>query len=191
MSDSITRLSARVVTDYYNDGHRTWLPGDFNAVAALANLMVSLVTSAQAAADAAAASYALMQSLGASAYGIGSDPLDLPRMTDLGSSATRDYEVSSGIFTKLCNSAYQITPNDHGMLLISSSGTNTWTLADSTNLPDGFMFFYHNISGNNLTVQRTGSTDTINNAATSITIATASVIGRVVKRAGTTIFQIG
>lgn len=192
MSASVARLSARVVADYLNGGHRTNLIPDLNAIADVAELMDTLYNQTLASANAAAASYALMQALGASAYGVGLDPMKLPRAGDLGSNAMRDWEVASGRFTLICDSSYQITPHDHQKLLLCTSGTRTWTLALSSDAPDGFECFYHNISGNNMTIQRSGSTDTINGiATTSVTIATGAAIGRIVKRTGSTIYHIG
>lgn len=191
MSESIARLQVRVLADYLNGGHRTWLPGDFAALADLADLLLSYVAQAGASATAASASYALMQALGASAYGVGLSPLSLPRAADLGSNAVRDFEIASGIFTKTVSGTYQATVHDHGQLLISLSGANTITLPLAADVPDGFRFLHHNISGSNLTIQRTGS-DTINGAVTtSVIIATGAPIGQVNKRNASTIYHIG
>ena len=144
----------------------------------------------QAYADSVSATYALAQALAVPAYGVGLDALKLPRAGDLGNAAFRDWEAQHGIVTNTQNAAYQITLHDFGKLLLTTSGTNTFTLPAATDLPDGWWCQYHNISGANLTLQRSGS-DTINGvAATSSVVATGSAIGRIIRRSSA-IFQIG
>ncbi len=189
MSESISRLANRVLGDYLNNGHLTNLMGDLTAIAALANFVSSLATQSQSSASAAAASLASMQALGASAYGIGTASLSLPRASDLGSAAFGDAQYQNGFVTNLQNAAYQITLHDYGKVLLTTSGTNTFTLPAATDLPDGWWCGFMNISGANLTFARTGS-DTINAAATSFVQASTAYLGQVGRRSSST-FLIG
>ncbi len=188
MSESISRLAARVQADYLNNKHLLNLMGDLNAIAALANYMAALATQAQASSADASASLALMQALGASAYGIGTAALSLPRASDLGSAAFLDAQYLGGV-VNLQNAAYQMTVHDYGKLMLTTSGTNTFTLPAGTDLPDGWWCAFMNISGANLTFARTGS-DTINAAATSFVQSSTAYIGQVIRRSSS-IFLIG
>jgi len=189
LSDSISRLAGRVQANYLNNGHLLYLDGDFRAIAAVANLVAALATQAQASAADASASLALMQALGASAYSIGTASLSLPRASDLGSAAYQDAQYASGIVVNLQNAAYQVTVHDYGKLLLTTSGTNTFTLPAATDLPDAWWCSFMNISGANLTFARTGS-DTINAAATSFVQDSTAYIGEVARRSSST-FLIG
>jgi predicted lipoprotein with Yx(FWY)xxD motif len=195
MSESIVRLQNRVLADYLDSKHLTNLIPDLNAMAALANYLVTLVTAAQAAADAAGVSLTAMQGLGASTYGIGLDAFDLPRAGDLSSAAFRDWDVLNGEYTQLVTGAYQITAHDHGKLLIVTSGAPTITLPDTTQIADGFRCWYQNLGSGSITIQRAGSTDLINPGnsvgTSSVTIAATSYIGRITRRTGATSFAIG
>jgi len=190
MSESISRLAGRVLADYLDNKHLLNLMGDLNAIAAVANYAAAQATQAAAAAAGAAGSYALMEDLGAAAYSIGTASLSLPRAGDLGSAAFREWQYAHGVITSLQNAAYQVTLHDYGKLLLTTSGTNTFTLPLGTDLPQAWWCLYMNLSGNTLTFARSGS-DTINAAATSAAIAGATTsIGRLVRRSSTT-FLIG
>ncbi len=189
-ADDWAYLAARSDADFPNGLFRTFFRPSLNAVGRTAQDVGALATQVQAYLDSISAIYALTQALGVSAYGVGLDALKLPRAGDLGSAAYRDWDAQHGIVTNTQNAAYQITLHDFGKLLLTTSGTNTYTLPLATDLPDGWWCLYHNISGANLTVQRFGS-DTINGAVTtSLLVATGSAMGRIIRRSNT-IFQIG
>lgn len=182
-------LGGLAVTQFQNGGHRTYLVPAFNAVGRTAQDVSALATSTSALAAAAASSYALMAALGASAYSIGTAAMSLPRVADLGPGAFTDPQYDAGVIVNLQNAAYQITLHDFGKLLLDTSGTNTYTLPAATDLPEGWWCLYQNFSGVNLTLARSG-TDTINSAATSVTVATGAAIGRIIRRSSST-FLIG
>jgi len=185
-----TYLAARSDADFPNGLFRIYFRPSLNAIGRTAQDVAYLTGQVQAYADSVSATYALAQALAVPAYGVGLDALKLPRAGDLGNAAFRDWEAQHGIVTNTQNAAYQITLHDFGKLLLTTSGTNTFTLPAATDLPDGWWCQYHNISGANLTLQRSGS-DTINGvAATSSVVATGSAIGRIIRRSSA-IFQIG
>lgn len=175
MSDSISRLSARVLADYLDNKHLINLMGDLNAIAAVANLTASSATQAAASASAAAGSLATQVALGLPANGVGNEPLDLPRMSMLNGEAFRQWDMAAGLQVNTQDATYQITEHDSGKLLLCTSGTRTWTLPAASDVWVGWQARLRNRSGNNLTLDRTGS-DTINGAGSSLTIATGSAI---------------
>lgn len=182
MSESISRLAARQTTDWYNNGHLTLLAGDLQAMADVANLVADDAEQAVAAANAAAASYALMAALGASAYGVGNDPMDLVRASFLNSEGFRAWEMAVAHVVNTQDATYQITEHDATKLLLCTSGTRTWTLPAATDVWVGWACRLRNRSGNNLTLNTGSASDAINGgvAGTGITIATGSAILTVV-----------
>jgi len=178
------QLAARVAGDYANGGHRTVFVLDLNAVADVGNEMVVNADSAIAAADQAAASLALALEITGGAAAIGGDPLDLPRNTELGSAAFVDAWALVGMLVETHDATYQIVPGDLRKVLRATSGTRTWTLPVAADVPLGWWCVAKNRSGNNLTINR-GSSDTIDAAATSLTIATGASL-TIVKATATT-----
>lgn len=149
------------------------------------NLYVALNAVGQTGIDAAAAAevcnsywtlmsatYTLAAGLGAGTQAIGTDPNGLVRNYELGSAAYADIDQVRNIFTVLANSAYQITPNDHGKLIYTTSGTNTWTLPTYSDVRPGFFCYIRNRSGANLTISR--NANTINGAASDLTVTTGT-----------------
>lgn len=118
--------------------------------------------------------------------GVGTAAIEVPRAAELGSAAFCDAAALTGIFSSTQNAAYQILPQDRGRLLLTTSGTNTWTLPAGAALPDGWFCRIKNRSGANLTIARTGS-DTID-GATSLTVATGT--GRLIVRTSSTAFEV-
>jgi len=156
-----------------NGGHRLWfLPLTQDIVAEAARIQANQ-TSATAAAAAAQASLSAMLAVSGGTLGIGTEPLDLVRAGDLGSAAFLDEDVINGIVVNTQNTTYTINITDKSKLLLTTSGTNTWTLPLLSTLPPRWYFRYKNRSGNNLTFNRSGS-DTINAAATSLVVATGT-----------------
>lgn len=172
-------LAARTAADFANDGHRTYFVPSLTAVAATAIDVSAFATAAQAAAAAAAASYALQVALGLPANGVGNEPMDLPRMSMFNGEAFRQWDMAAALVVNTQDATYQITEHDGGKLLLCTSGTRTWTLPAATDVWIGWQARIRNRSGNNLTLARTGS-DTINGAASSLTIATGSAVLTVV-----------
>lgn len=185
MSANTDYLAARVDADFSALKHLEFFRPSLLAVGAVGREVAADATQAAASATAAATTYALHVALGAGAYGFGTLPLHLPRAGSLGSMAFLDAQEARGIFTSTQNAAYQMTPHDFGRLLLTTTGTNTWTAPLAADLPDGWHCLLRNRSGNNLTIARSGS-DTMNAAATTVTIATAAAIARIIKTSSTT-----
>jgi hypothetical protein len=183
-----TYLAARTSAEFQNGGHRTYFVPSLVAVAATANDVAAFATLTSNYATAAAGSYALQLALGTGAYGVGAEPLRLPRNAELGTAAYADLEVVRGYFPNLQNAAYQMVLADAYRLTYCTSGTNTFTLPLGTDLPDGWSAPLRNRSGANLTVARTGA-DTIN-GTTSATIATGNTTSWIFKT-GSASFEVG
>jgi hypothetical protein len=167
------------VTQFQNGGHRNWLIPAYQAVARTGYDVSALATAAQAAATAAANSLAAQLALGLPTNGVGNEPMDLPRMVMFNSEAVRQWDMAAALIPSTQNAAYQIVEHDNGKLLLTTSGTNTWTLPLATDVWVGWTTRVRNRSGNNLTLARSGS-DTINGAGSNLTVATASAILTVV-----------
>jgi hypothetical protein len=180
-----TRLAGRTSTQYANGGHRALFTGDLNAAAGVHVDCADYAEQAESAADIAAASLALAQALVGLTQGIGLGGLDVPRNVELGTAAYADAALLRGIFVATQNAAYQILPQDWGRLLLTTSGTNTWTLPLAADVPDGWHVYLKNRSGNNLTIARTSS-DTIN-GTTSLTVSTGS--GLTLVKSGAAAFE--
>lgn len=184
MSDAVNRLAGRVAADYANGGHRTVFVPDLNAVATVAGGVAVDAASAASAAIQAAASLAAALDLTGGAVDIGGDQLALPRNTELGEAAFSDVMQMVGLWPETRDATYQILPQDFAKVVRATSGTRTWTLPAAESVPDGWWIVFKNRSGNNLTINRSGS-DTIDAAATSLTIATGASL-TVVKASATT-----
>jgi hypothetical protein len=163
------------VSQFQSGGHRQFLVPAYQAVARVGFEVSDLTASAAASAAAAAGSLATQLALGTPANGIGNEPMDLPRMSMLNSGAVRQWDVAAGLFANTQNATYQITEHDGGKLLLCTSGTQTYTLPPASAELVGWNCRLRNRSGNNLTLARTGA-DTINGAASNLTVATASAI---------------
>jgi hypothetical protein len=174
-ADARARLGARTYNDYANGGHRTVFVPDLNDVANVVTEAVNADTDAIKQAGLAAASLASMVALGpGGTQGIGvPDPDRVPLGAFLGSAAFADLDAILGIQAVLQNAAYQMVSQDRGSLLVCSSGTQTWTLPLSSDVPWNWFVRYKNRSGNNLTIARTGA-DTIDGAAANLTVVTAT-----------------
>lgn len=183
-AESRARLAARVNADYANGGHRAVFTPDLNAVADVGNETAANTVSAIAAAAQAAASLAAALEITGGAVSIGGGSLALPRNTELGSAAFVDAESLLAMPVETHDATFQVLPQDWGKLHRATSGTRTWTLPLAADVPIGWWFVAKNRSGNNLTVNRSGS-DTIDAAATSLTIATGTS-RRIVKATATT-----
>lgn len=170
---ALARLAARVASDYANGGHRTYFSPDLNDVAGVVGDAVAADTSALAAALAAGQSLAAALAIVGAAQGVGAAGDEVPLVVELGSATFVPWGRLLGIPVNTQNGAWQMLPQDFGTLLLTSSGTNTWTLPASTDLPNWWQVRYKNRSGNNLTLARTG-TDTINGAGSNVTIATGA-----------------
>ena len=172
-------LAARTSAEFANDGHRTFFIPSLSAIAVTAYDVSALATAAQAAATAAAGSLTTQLALGLAANGVGNEPMDLPRMSMFNGSAFRPWEMAAGLVVNTQDATYQVTEHDGGKLLLVTSGTRTWTLPAASDVWVGWNCRLRNRSGNNLTLNRTGS-DTINGAGSGITVATGSAILTVV-----------
>ena len=184
MSANTDYLAARVDADFSALQHLTYFRPSLLAVGAVGREVAADATAAAASAAAASASYALSLGFSLAAYGIGTQPLHLPRAGSLGALAFMEQEALR-VLPNTQNATYQITPHDFGRLLLTTSGTNTWTLPLAADLPEGWWCLYRNRSGNNLTINRSGA-DTFNAAATTVAISTGAAIGMIVRTSSTT-----
>jgi len=168
-------LAARTSADFASGGHRLYFPGSLNAVAAVGNDVAADATAVASYYSLVQASYTLMLSISGGSLGIGTEGLDVPLISGLGSAAFVDIPqiVARRLVTK--DAAYQILAADFwNTILLTTSGTRTYTLPAWTDMPDFVPpLIGKNRSGNNLTLARTGS-DTIDAAATSVTVPTGS-----------------
>jgi hypothetical protein len=174
-ADARARLSVRVYNDYANGGHRTVFVPDLNDVANVVNEAVAADTDAIHQASLAAASLASMVALGpGGTQGIGvPDPDRVPLGAFMGSAAFLDADAILGIQVTLLSASYQMVSQDRGSLLVATTGTLTWTLPLSSDVPWNWFVRYKNRSGANLTLARTGA-DTIDGVAANLTVATAT-----------------
>lgn len=156
-----------------NGGHRTWFLPLIRDVVAQAAIIQADATTANSAAAIAVSALQLIQDISGGAISVGSGSLELVRSIDLGTMAFMNEEAVNGFFFNTQNTTYQILLQDKNKILLTTSGTNTWTLPLCSDVPMGFKFGVKNRSGNNLTINRSGS-DTINAAATSLTQATGT-----------------
>jgi len=168
-------LAARTAGEFANDGHRTWFVPSLTAVAATAIDVAAFATAAQASAAAASGSLATQLALGTPANGVNNTPMGLPRMSMLNGEAFRAWDQAAALVVNTQDATYQITEHDGGKLLLCTSGTRTWTLPAAADVWIGWQARLRNRSGNNLTLNRTGS-DTINGAGSNLTVATGSAI---------------
>lgn len=127
------------------------------------------VTQAEGFADAASASLQAAQEITGGAYGIGTQPMELPRNTELGSGAFAPYEAHS-LYPILPTGSRTLTPDDNGKI-VWSVGHNV-TLPDSTapGMQPGWRVWIKNTDGvSSLTIDCAAS-DTLD-GGTSITLS--------------------
>lgn len=117
--------------------------------------------------------------------GPGTNTTEVPRGFELGGAAFLEPIALSGLFSSSKTSNYQINTSDFRKLLLAVSGTLTFTLPLSANVPDGWWCRYRNRSGNTLSISRSGS-DTINSGVTVVSVTTDSPIGHIVKTSSST-----
>lgn len=183
-------LAARQSSDYESGGHRTYFVPTLTAIAATATDVSNLATQAAASEAAASATYALSLGFTLSAYGVGlGSVLDIPRGVNLGTAAFLDWEQIVGVVSSTKDSTYQINPQDHLKLLMCTSGTRIWTAPLMADLPERWGCLVKNRSGNNLTLNRSGS-DTFNGGLTTLAVASGQTIYRIIKTSSTT-FEFG
>lgn len=103
------------------------------------------------------------------------DGLRVPRTGELGSGAFASIERLTGQQVIDGNSDLQWLPQHHRCLIRATSGMRTHVLPASADLWIGWTAEVWNRSGNNLTLNRSG-TDAINAAATSYVLATGAAV---------------
>lgn len=183
-TDATSRLAALDDDDFANGRHRDNFIPALHDVATAANETANNADAAALSAAAASASLGTAQAIIGGAQGVGADPLDVTRVAELGSAAFAGINQIRGVSTETHDATFQILPQDFGKLLLCTSGTRTWTAPLGADLPDEWWVLIKNRSGNNLTLNLSGS-DTINAAASSLTIATGTAL-RLVKSAAAT-----
>lgn len=179
-ADARARLALRLAADYASGGHRKWFTGDLNDAANIVAEAVAADLDAIAHAALAGTTLAAIMAIAGGTRGIGTPDADrIPLGAFLGSAAFGDLDILTTLNIVQHDAAYQMLPQDRAALLFTTTGTNTWTLPLSSDVPAGWWVRYKNRSGNNLTLARTGS-DTIDGAASNLTVTTGTsgIIGR-------------
>ena len=178
-------LAARTSADFENGGHRTYFQPSLAAVAAVGNEVATYTDAVEEYYGLVAGLYASVLAYSGGTLGVGYDQTDVPLRVTLGSGAFVDVEQIIAPLVTTQDATYQILPQDFGNMLRVTSGTRTWTLPSAADLPDRAPpLLIKNRSGNNLTINRSGS-DTIDAAATSLTVATGASI-KIIKASATT-----
>ncbi len=199
--DDIYQLSIRTQDDYLNGGHVGYFVPDMVRMANTANYAALMAGEAEDHAASAASSYALQVALGTSAYGVGTDPMDLPRLQQFGGSAFRDWEADTSIQPNTQNATYTITALDHGKLLLCTSGTRTWTLPiapgnTGSAIWIGWTCLIRNRGAGSITLNPGSASDAINAVAAgsgvtiAVSTATLGAFARVVCT-GANSFEVG
>jgi len=168
-------LAARVASEWANGGFRTVHVPSLNAVAAVGADVAADASTVSTYLAAAGALYAQMLLVSGGSLGIGSEGLDLSLNAQLGAAAFAEFRQFAVRRPVTQDATYQIVPTDFWTsMLLTTSGTRTYTLPAWSDMPDFVPpLIGKNRSGNNLTLARTG-TDTIDAAATSVTVPTGS-----------------
>jgi hypothetical protein len=171
----VAYLAARTPTDFLSGGHRTYFQPSLAAVAGVSNDIANAYAGIEAYSALVSATYTLMLSISGGSLGIGTEGLDVPVNTTLGSAAFADIEqiVIRRVVTQ--DAAYQVVAEDFWTsMLLTTSGTRTYTMPAWSSMPDFVPpLIGKNRSGANLTLARTGS-DTFDAAATFVTVPTGS-----------------
>src|SRR5690606_24980508 len=170
-SGDIQRLAGRTNSDYAGFGHLDYLTGDSRAVADVVNFtaeVADLVWEAEAAVTAAVQT---AQEIAGGAYGIGTQPMDLPRNTELGPMAFVGRTERLHLYPRPVTSATTLTPDDMGKLILPNGNDITLPAGDAPGMGAGWIVAIKNTHGaNSLTVDCDGGSDTIDGGA-SISIA--------------------
>jgi hypothetical protein len=168
-------LAARTSADFENGGHRTYFVPVLAAIAATGQDVAAYAETVGEYYGLVSNIYGAVLDVAGGTLGVGYDQLDVPLRNMLGAGAFLTMQ-QHGIRRPVTRDAtYQILPADfYTDLIITTSGTRTYTLPAWSDMPDYVPpLVGKNRSGNNLTVQRSG-TDTMDAAATSITVPTGS-----------------
>lgn len=168
-------LAARTSAEFQNGGHRTYFVPTLAAIAASANDVGDMAEDVQNYYSLMAGLYELALAVSGGALGVGTEQLDVPVNVGLGGLAYLGTQQALIRRPVTRDAAYQIVPADFwAEMLLTTSGTRTYTLPLWTDMPDFVPPLPgKNRSGNNLTIARSGS-DTIDAAATSVTVPTGS-----------------
>src|SRR5690625_5457936 len=169
-SGDIQRLASRRNSHYAGFGHLDYLTGDYNAVANVVNFtaeVADLVWDAEAAVTAAVQT---AQEIAGGAYGIGTQPMDLPRNTELGPMAFVGRTERLHLYPRLVTSATTLTPDDMGKLILPNGNDVTLTEGAAPGMGAGWIVAVRNRNGSaSLSLAASGS-DTIDGGA-SLTLA--------------------
>lgn len=170
-----TYLAARTAADFANGGHRTYFVPSLSAIAATAQDVADYATTVADTYSLVLGTYTLQLALSGGTTGVGMDPLDVPHNNLLGSAAFANITQFAIRRPVTQDATYQIRPQDFWTaMLLTTSGTRTYTLPAWSDMPEFVPALSgKNRSGNNLTIARSGS-DTIDAAATSVTVPTGS-----------------
>lgn len=158
-----------------NGGHRTYWDLVMNALANTAQQVSVNAAEVETYYVTSQTLYASMLSVSNGTMASGFDQMDVPLRNMLGAGAFLTMPQLGIRRPVTRNASYQIVSTDFFTdLILTTSGTQTYTLPAWADMPDYVPpLIGKNRSGNNLTLQRAG-TDTMDNAATSVTVPTGS-----------------
>lgn len=171
-SGDIARLASRVNSHYSGYGHIDYLTGDYRAVAKVVNFAADVADRVWDAEVAVTAAVQTALEIVGGAYGIGTQPMELPRNTELGAMAFIGRTERLHLYPMdVGDDSHTITPDDMGKLVLSDAGTVTLPAGTAPGMGVGWIVAVKNYhSSNSLTVDCDGGSDTIDGGA-SISIA--------------------
>lgn len=171
-SGDIQRLAGRTNSDYSGFGHLDYLTGDYRAIAVIANFIALMAELSESSAETAEQALAAALEIIGGAQGIGTQPMELPRNTELGPMAFVGRTERLHLYPMdVGDDSDTITPDDMGKLVLSDAGTVTLPAGTAPGMGVGWIVAVKNYhSSNSLTVDCDGGSDTIDGGA-SISIA--------------------
>lgn len=174
-ADDWAFLEGLTSSQFENGGHRTVFVPACVAVGATGNDMAAIAASVAEYYALMGAIYTAMLAVSGGTLGIGADEYDVSLNVLRGNASFANISQFAIRRPVTQDAAYQIVPQDFwSAMLLTTSGTRTYTLPAWSDMPDFVPpLLGKNRSGNNLTLARTG-TDTIDAAATSVTVPTGS-----------------
>lgn len=120
------------------------------------------------------ASLAMALSITGGAQGVGTDPLDVPRITELGDAAFASVDWLMSAVMQQVTAGFSLVPIDRNKVFVATTSSITITLPAIADVPPGWWVTIKNRSGGNITVDRAGVN--LNGAASNLTVANGSIV---------------